>query len=383
MKKKSIFLLNVFIVLSLVFCLKFANAEEPFVIGISVALSGGGAAYGNSYKNGTEMAVEEINKAGGIRGVPLKLLVDDNKLSPSEAVLIAKKTFPNVHASIVGVSGSCVLAVLPVAAEYHVPVFGPGIATIQVTEQGSKWVFRTHFNDRVGAVAFVDYLVNSLKLKRIAIANEDRDYGMGGATSIKEALAKLNLNPVAEERFTTGSIDFTPIVARLKNANPEAIAIWGYYGETSMLVKQLKEAGLNVPMGGANAFDSPVFPKLAGPAADNIIFVNPYFPDPNDSKIQNFINRYEQKYGSKPDVYVVNSYDSVYIIAEAMKKAGKNKDKIRDAVRAIKFRGINQELTFDENGDNLRPIHIVEWKDGKQRKILTTDIKEIVKNLKK
>jgi branched-chain amino acid transport system substrate-binding protein len=383
MKKKGLLLLNILVVFSLIVCIKVASAQEPFVIGLNVTLSGGGAAYGNSYKNGTEMAVEEINKAGGIKGVPLKLLVDDNKLSPSEAVLIAKKTFPNVHASIVGISGSCVLAVLPVAAESHVPVFGPGIATIQVTEQGSKWVFRTHFNDRVGAIAFVDYLVKNLKLKRIAIANEDRDYGMGGAISVKEALAKLNLKPVAEERFSTGMIDFTPIVARLKNANPEAIAIWGYYAETSILVKQAKEAGLNVPMGGANAFDSSVFPKLAGPASDNIIFVNPYFPDPNDSKIQNFINRYEQKYGGKPDVYVVNCYDSVYIIAEAMKKAGKNKDNIRDAVRAIKFRGINQELTFDENGDNLRPIHIVEWKDGKQRKLLTTDVKEIVKTIKK
>lgn len=350
--------------------------DEPYAIGFNVSLTKT-AAIAFQMKSGTELAIEDINGSGGIKGVPLKLLVDDNKLLPTEAVLIAKKTLPGIQATIVGTSGSCFLAVMPIAAEAKVPIFGPGMGTPAVTERANKYVFRTHFNDKIGAYVFVNYLVKDLKLKKIAVVNEDRDYGIGGAAGVNEALSKFGIKPAAEERFSPGMVDFMPIVTRLKRVDLEAIALWGFPNETSIFAKQLREAGVKVPMGGCNALESDKFKDLAGQASNNVFYVSPYFPDPKDAKIQAFIRKFEQRFKTAPDAYAVNCYDTIQIIAEGLRKAGRNKDALRDAIRAIHWKGLNGDLAFDANGDNSRPLHIIGWQDGKRVKATTWDITKL------
>ena len=366
----------IFVALSVFLFVQTGSGQQTFYIGLNVSLTKT-PLLGYAMKNASEMAIEDINNAGGVNGVPLKLLVDDNKLLPTEAVLIAKKTLPNVHATIVGTSGSCFLAVMPVAAEFRVPMFGPGMGTPAITERGNKYVFRTHFNDKIGASVFVNYLINTLKLKRIAIANEDRDYGIGGASSVKQALSKYDLKPITEEKFATGMVDFTPIITRLKEFNPDAIIIWGFPNETSIFVKQGREAGIKCLMGGCNAFEGDTFNNLAGISGNDIVYISPYFADPKDLKLESFIKRYEGKYKTTPDAYTVNSYDTVQIIAKGLMKAGGNKERLPDAIRSIRWQGLNQELGFDENGDNTRPIHVVKWRDGKRVKIETVDITKL------
>jgi branched-chain amino acid transport system substrate-binding protein len=350
--------------------------DEPYAIGFNVSLTKT-AAIAFQMKSGTELAIEDINGAGGIKGVPLKLLVDDNKLLPTEAVLIAKKTLPGIQATIVGTSGSCFLAVMPIAAEAKVPIFGPGMGTPAVTERGNKYVFRTHFNDKIGAYVFVNYLVKDLKLKKIAVVNEDRDYGIGGAAGVNEALSKFGIKPAAEERFSPGMVDFMPIVTRLKRVDLEAIALWGFPNETSIFAKQLREAGVKVPMGGCNALESDKFKDLAGQASNNVFYVSPYFPDPKDARIQAFIKKFEQRFKTAPDAYAVNCYDTIQIIAEGLRKAGRNKDALRDAIRAVHWKGLNGDLAFDANGDNSRPLHIIGWQDGKRVKATTWDVTKL------
>jgi branched-chain amino acid transport system substrate-binding protein len=375
--KKNVLLVVMFIASAVLLFAQTSRGQQSFSIGLNVSLTKT-PILGYAMKNACELAVEDINHGGGINGISLKVLVDDNKLLPTEAVLISKKTLPNVHATIVGTSGSCFLAVMPVASEFRVPIFGPGMGTPAITERGNKYVFRTHFNDNVGAHVFVNYLVKTLKYKRIAVANEDRDYGIGGAASVKQALSRYDLKPVAEEKFSTGMVDFTPIVARLKELNPEAIVIWGFPNETSTFVKQAREAGIKALMGGCNAFEGDPFNNLAGAKGNDVVYISPYFADPTDLKLQSFIKRYENKYKTTPDAYTVNSYDTVQIIAKALMTSGDNKEKFRDAIRSTKWQGLNQDLGFDEHGDNTRPIHLVKWQNGKRVKIETVDITKLI-----
>jgi branched-chain amino acid transport system substrate-binding protein len=368
-----------FVVLVVLLWAAFTRAglgEEAYLIGFNMSLTKT-AAIAFQMKSGCELAIEDINAAGGIKGIPLKLLVDDNKLLPTEAVLIAKKTLPSVQATIVGASGSCFLAVMPLAAEAKVPIFGPGVGTRAITERGNKYVFRTHFNDKIGAYVFVNYLVKNLKLRKIAIVSEDRDYGIGGATAVKEALTKFGIKPAGEEKFRSGMVDFLPIVARLKQLDPEAIALWGFPNETSIFAKQAREAGIKVPMGGCNALESDKFMDLAGQASDNIYYVSPYYPDPKDARIQAFIKRFEQKFKDAPDVNAFNCYDTIQIIAEGLRTAGKNRDAFRDAISGIRWKGLNGEIAFDANGDNYRPLHVIRWQDGKRIKVATFDITKL------
>jgi branched-chain amino acid transport system substrate-binding protein len=373
---KNLYLVVLFASLSVALFAGTCVGDEPYAIGFNVSLTKT-AAIAFQMKSGTELAVEDINGAGGIKGTPLKLLVDDNKLLPTEAVLIAKKTLPSIQATIVGTSGSCFLAVMPLAAEAKVPMFGPGMGTPAITERGNTYVFRTHFNDKIGAYVFVNYLVKELKLKKIAIVSEDRDYGIGGAAGVNEALSKFGIKPAGEEKFSPGMVDFMPIVTRLKRVDPEAIALWGFPNETSILTKQLREAGVRVPMGGCNALESDKFKDLAGQASNNVFYISPYFPDPKDAKIQAFIKRFEQKFKTAPDAYAVNSYDTIQIIAEGLRKAGRNKEALRDAIRAAQWKGLNGDLTFDANGDNARPLHIIGWQDGKRAKVTTWDVTKL------
>ncbi|RJR52371.1 MAG: amino acid ABC transporter substrate-binding protein [Desulfobacteraceae bacterium] len=342
--------------------------KEPYAIGFNVSFT---ITHAVAYQmqGGSELAIEDINSTGGINGTPLKLLVDDNKLLPTEAVLIAKKTLPKIQAMIVGCSGSTFLATMPLAAAAKVPVFGPGIGTPEITERGNRYVFRTHFNDKMGADAYVNFIVKKRGLKKVAIVNEDRDYGLGGAKGAHEALTKLGITPVAEETYSPGMVDFTPIVLRLKKADPDAIILWGFPAETSILTKQLRGAGIMVPVGGCNAFENDRFRDLAQEASNNAFFVSPYFPEPNDAEVQRFIKRFEERFKKRPDAYAVNSYDTVQIIADGLRKAGRNKDAFQAALRAANLRGLNGTTTFDENGDNSRPIHIIGWQDGKRVKV--------------
>ena len=359
----------VLIVLTLLAVSTYGWAADPFVIGLNTTLSGGAATYGLHYKMAAEMAVEEINAAGGIKGAKIELVIDDNKASPTEAVSIAKKTLPRAHATIVGITGSCFLAALPVATEFKVPMVAAALGTVAVTEQNSPLVFRVSANDRKQGWLITDYLMNQMKKKKIGIIHDSNDYGVGGMTAIKAYLKARNLDPVAVETFNMGELNFTPYVLRLKNAGADAVIGWGLQKELSLVVKKVAESGRPFQIALGSAVDTEVYSELVGPDGNNVPYSIFFFMDLKDPKVAAYYKKFQEKYKLAPDLYSTLTYDSIYIIAEAFKKGGYDKEKIRLALKDTNYKGVGGQLKFDEKGDSIRDIYILKWVyDAKTKK---------------
>lgn len=343
-------------------------AAESFVIGLNTTLSGPAAAYGLHYKMGAEMARDEINAAGGINGAKLELIIDDNKLSPTEAVAIGKKTLLRAHATIVGISGSAFLAVMPVAAELKVPIVAAALGTIALTEAKNPWVFRVNGNDRVHGRVAADYLVEQLKKKKIAIIHDSSDYAVGGMSSVKARLKSHGLEPVAVESFNLGELDFSPHALRLNNSGAEAVVVWTYQKEAALILKKMTQIGYPGQMMLGSAVDTDTFAELAGAEAHNIPYAIYFFADPKDPRMNAFIKKFQERFKTMPDLYSVGTYDTVYLIADAFRKGGYDKEKIRLALRATKFDGIAGAVEFDERGDSIRNAYIMKWVFDKNTK---------------
>lgn len=344
------------------------QSGDVYKISMNLTLSGGSAGYGIAYKNGADLAAAEINQAGGVNGKKLELVYDDNKLAPTEAVAIAQKRLDESVASIVGISGSTFLAVMPLAKEKGVPLLAPGIGTVQITEEKNPFVFRTHLNDKIGAAVVVNYLVNKLGAKKVAIIHDQNDYGVGGKNAAIEALNKLNLEPLAVESYKGGDVDFTTQLLKAKSA--DAVITWGLGPEQSLIAQQMRSLGIKAQIAGGAALDNfPAYAKPAGDAANGAIFITAYFPDTSNAKTKAFIDAFKAKYNQEPDVFAVNSYDSIYIIAEALKKAGGDRAKLRDAIAGIDYKGANGDYRFNSMGDNFRAVKVVQWQKG-ERKLL-------------
>jgi branched-chain amino acid transport system substrate-binding protein len=338
------------------------RTADPFVIGLNTTLSGPGAPYGLHYKMGAELARDDVNAAGGINGAPLELLIDDNKLSPTEAVTIAKKTLPKVQATIVGMSGSAFLAVMPVAAELKVPMVASALGTIALTESKNAWVFRLSGNDRVAGRCAADYMVEQLKQKKIAIIHDSNDYGVGGMSSVKARLKHHGLEPVAVESFNTGELDFSPHALRLKNSGADGVIIWAYQKEAALILKKMHQLQYPGQLMLGSAVDTEAFAELAGPDAHDIPYsIYIFFGNPKDQRMQAFIKRFQERYKTPPDLYSMATYDSVTLLAQAFKQAGNDKEKIRDVLRTMKFDGVAGHVEFDERGDSIRSSHIMKW----------------------
>jgi branched-chain amino acid transport system substrate-binding protein len=342
---------------------------DPFVIGINTTLSGPGGPYGLHYKMGAELARDEINAAGGINGSPLELVIDDNKLSPTEAVTIAKKTLPKAHATIVGMSGSAFLAVMPVAGELKVPMVASALGTIALTEGKNPWVFRLSGNDRVAGRCAADYMVDQLKKKKVAIIHDSNDYGVGGMSSIKARLKHHGLEPVAVESFNTGELDFSPHALRIKTSGADGVIIWAYQKEAALILKKMHQVGYPGQLMLGSAVDTDAFAELAGADAHDVpysIYIR--FGDPKDQRMQAFIKKFQERFKTPPDLYSMGTYDSEVLLAQAFRKAGPDREKIRDTLRTMKFDGVAGHVEFDERGDSIRNSYIMKWVHDKNTK---------------
>ncbi len=343
-------------------------AGDNVRIGVFMSLTGTTANFGISSTNGIKMAADEINNAGGINGKKIELLVQDDRSDASEAATIVTKfvTQDQVHAILGEVASSRSIAAAPIAQNAKIPMLTPSSTNPEVTRKGD-FIFRSCFIDPIQGAAIAQFAARTLGAKRAAImVDRKNDYSTGLEKNISETFARLGGQMVATQSYQEGDQDFNAQLTSIKGSNPEVIFVPGYYNDVGLIAKQARDRGLNVPLVGGDGWDSAQLYAIGGSALNGSFFTNHYSPYDTDPKVQKFVNDYKSRFGSVPDALAATAYDAAHIMFDAIKRSKSlNGQDIRDALAATnEFPGVTGQVTFNENRDAVKPIVVIEIKDG-------------------
>lgn len=356
-------------------CSKSAANANEIKIGINYELSGGVATYGQSSVEGIELAVEEINKAGGIGGKQIVLVKYDNKSEPAEATTLATKlmTQDRVVAVMGPATSGSFKATIPVALQNKIPV-ASGSATaddVTVDKNGVKeYAFRICFNDSYQGTAMASYALNNLsKKKAVVIMDSSSDYGKGLAENFVNTFKEGGGTIVAQEAYVAGDTDFNAILTKIKGQDFDVIFIPGYYNEAGLIIKQARAQGITAPVLGADGFDSPTLLDLAGAKALNdVYFSNHYSSLDQDPVVQEFIGAFKTKYNKEPDAFNALGYDLAKFVVDGISRAEKIEgESVKKALASTTdFVGVTGSFSVDENHNPVKAIVVIGLKDGVQ-----------------
>lgn len=322
----------------------FAAAAE-FKLVIPLPLTGKTANFGEIMKKSYEMAAEEINAAGGIKGSTLALGFEDSTGKPEIARSIVEKLIENKQPVIVGeYTSACAKAVAAVAEERKTPYLVVASADDAITKQNYKYVFRQNQVNAHYADALVSFLAEVAKPKTIAILYESTAFGTSGADAMENDAKKNGIQVVLKEKYEAGAPDFKPILSKVKSLSPDVIYMVSYVMDASLLMKQIKELRLDAKLfaGGAAGFAIPEFIVNAKDAADNVVSATLWTPDVKYKGSREFAEKYKAKHGDYPSYHGASAYSALFVLQAAMTAA---KDWSADGIRDG-FKGVSLETAF-------------------------------------
>jgi len=346
-----------------------ASPSTPFKVGVAGPMTGQYATYGQSHKAGAEIAMAELNAAGGVNGGQVSIAIGDDLGDPQQAVLVAQKYIDDSAVVVVDghqFSGATIAA----GAKYEaagLPMISPSATNPDISTLGA-YIWRICMTDAVQGKGLADYSVTTLGKKKIAIMYDNSDYGRGLADAYESGIKAANGTIVGKEQYATGDTDFKAQLTKLKAAGPDLLFLSGYYPEGSKIAQQARELGMTVQLLGSDGYASDELPKLGKAAVEGMLVSTFFDYTKTDPAVVKFVAAYKAKFnGANPDWFAANSYDVIMLAAQAAKNAGKNdRTAINDALGTIgTYQGVAGPVTFDKNGDVLKPLQIVVVQGGK------------------
>ncbi len=308
-----------------------APTGDPVVIGAIVSATGPGAALGEQERNTLKMQQDLINAAGGVLGRPLTIVIEDDKSDPKEAVTAANKLLQQdkAVALIASTISSSALAVKPITAQKGIPQIAMAAANDITDKAPIDWIWRTPQKDALAVQRALDYIANTLKLKKIAVLHDENAFGSSGDAEIAKQAPSFGLEVVASESYKTNDTDMTAQLTKIKGANPEALVVWGTNPGPALVAKNMKQLGMTIPYIGSHGIANQTFIKLAGDAAEGVVFpagrllVPSSITDPNQKTVTDkFISDYQAAYGSPPNPFAGYAFEAITLLADAIKRAG-------------------------------------------------------------
>ena len=349
-----------------------ALAQDSITIPNIIELSGAGATVGNNWKNGSSLAVEEINAAGGILGKKIVLEFVDTGSDPGKARAAIQRALDKKPVAIFGpiYSGS-VSATLKLTADAEVPQIIGGEAA-NLTAQGSKYIFRTSFGQNVSMPKIANYIRDEVKAKSVAIVYVNNDFGRGGRNAIMKEFETRGIKVAADISTEAGQADFAADVIKVKGSGADAVFVYLNEEESARFLVEAKKQGLDKPLVGETTLLGQKVIDLAGAAANGVRGHVGLTVDAPIPAIQAFGKKFEARFKYKPDHNGVKGYIAPYMVKAAAEKAGKLDAKaIAAALHGLtitpdKVPGILIEATWDATGEIDRVSFLGEVKDGKQ-----------------
>jgi len=353
------------------------SSSDKIKLGLNYELSGGVASYGQSSVDGIVMAIEEINKAGGVLGKEIELIRLDNKSDAAEATSVATRlvTQDKVVAILGPATSGAFKATIPVATKNSIPVISGSTTAEDVTvdKDGVKeFAFRICFSDSFQGTVMAEFALKELNAKSaVVIIENSSDYSIGLAKSFKDAFTNGGGTIVAEEAYSKGDTDFNAILTKIKGLEFDIIYMPGYYEEAGLIIKQARALQIDKPVLGGDGFESPKLVELAGKSAlSKVYYSNHYSSVDKDPKVTKFFNNFKEKYGKEPDAFAALGYDLGYVVADAIKRANSTDPvKIKDALAQTKdFNGVTGNFSINDTHGVDKPAIIIELQDGVQVK---------------
>ena len=364
------FLAAVAVSLFLTGCNKPADQSggETIKVGEYASLTGSEATFGQSSHKGTQLAVDELNAHGGLLGRKVDLITEDNQSQAGQSATVVRKLISSdgVVAILGEVASSRSLEAAPICQQNKIPMISPASTNPKVTEAGD-YIFRVCFIDPFQGTVMANFARKTLKLQNVAVLTDVKsDYSVGLAKFFKEGLVAGGGMIAVEQNYSGGDKDFNAQLTSIKAANPDGIFVPGYYTEVGLIALQAKQLGLTVPIFGGDGWESSSLVPIGGAALEGDYFSTHFSPEDTSPAVQNFVKQYKQKFNETPDAMAALGYDSVMILADAMKKTGSTDGaKVRDALAAEKdFPGVTGNLTMDANRNASKPAVILAIKNG-------------------
>jgi len=345
--------------------------ERVFKIGISTALTGPGAAFGRSNREGAELAVEEINEKGGVDGIRLGTFILDDRMTPAEGVSIAQRLITSEKVSVLFTTqvSSVTMAVLPVALQNRVPLIVTGATSDMITQQGNQYVFQTCPNNSDTIMRQVGYIAKaSPRPQSAAILYINSDFGVNMVDVIGKYLEREKIKLSVSLSYIINSVEFYSELTTIKSVDPDVLFIFGEYTENALAVRQARELGIRARITGTNSWVVPEFLTIAGPAAEGASYPSFFEPTLETPKAKQFVAAYRAKYRRDPDWMAASVYDAVYLMADAARRAKSTEaSALRDALAKTKgLEGASGVTTFDEHNKSQRQVYITEIQRGKR-----------------
>lgn len=370
MKRLSFFVSILIIASFLTACTMTGSKKDEIKVGVIASLKGEQASFGQSNWNGIKMAFDEINAKGDL-GKKIIVYVEDDRSKAEEGATVAKKLIEQIRVdAIIGeVASSISLAAAPIAQKNKVPMISPASTNPAVTKVG-PYIFRVCFIDPFQGAAMARFAKNQLKSKRAAVITDIKnDYSVGLAKYFKDTFTKMGGVVVADVSYSAGDTDFRAQLTTVRTQNPEVIFIPGYYTDVGLIARQARELGLKQPLLGGDGWDSPKTAEIGGAAIENSYFSTHYSPEDANPRVQEFIRKYKENFGTVPDAMAVLGYDAAYVLADAIKRAGGvDSEKLRDAIAETKnFPGVSGSITIDQDRNAQKPLVVLKIEKGQYK----------------
>ena len=338
-------------------------------IGYFGDLSGPTFNFGQSAKNGVLLAAAEINRAGGINGRKLDVVIEDDQGSPERAAIVVNKLVhqDNVIALIAGGASGSSLAAGPNAQAAKIPMISPSSTNPAVTQIGD-YIFRACFIDAFQGDVMARFAFNTLKAKKAAIMLDyNSPYSRGLTDFFELSFTKLGGQVVSKQSYTQGDADFKGQLSSINSTEPDVIYLPGYYGEIAIIAKQARQMNMTQPLLGGDGWDAPELWPLGRDALNNSYITNHYSVDDPSPATQKFAQDYRLQSGNlAPDAHSALAYDAMRFLAEAIQRAGTEGPKLRDALAATKnFSGITGLISMDKDRNAVKPAVVLKLEDGR------------------
>jgi branched-chain amino acid transport system substrate-binding protein len=356
-------------------------AADEIRLGGMGPTTGNVATFGVDQKNAYELAVDQVNRSGGLsvggQSRKIDLIFNDEQNSPEVGATVARKLINQDHVvAILGPTNTLVcMAAGPIAQSSKVPLITPTCTNPKVTLIGD-YIFRAGFIDTFQGAAGAYFAYHTLGKRRVGILFDNaNDYAKGLATYFRQAFEKLGGKVVAFESFTdeTKTVDFRPQLIRIKAANPDLVYSSDYYGAAALIAQQMKQLGLNATLMGGDGYDSPDLVKIGGKSVEGVYFTNFYSQEDPSPAVRAFVKDYQSKYATAPGAYAAQAYAAAQILFDAIKRAGKTDGpSIRDALaKTQNLTTVGGVISFDQNRNPSKPAVVLQIKDGKQSFVTT------------
>jgi branched-chain amino acid transport system substrate-binding protein len=358
-------------------------SAQPIKVGIVLPLTGDQAKFGEIEKNSFDMALEEINAAGGIKGNKLEFIIEDDTGRPEVGRSVVEKLITKDKVALIGggYSSSVTYAVAGVCQQNQIPFLVNTGAADNITTSGWDFIFR--LNPPVSEYAnSVESLMQELiKPKTVAILHENSLFGTSGAKEFEKTCNSLKIQVLLKEGYEAGGIDFKPVLIKVKQLNPDIVYMVSYIMDASLLMKQAKELKLTPKMfiGGAAGFTLPEFQQNAGVASEKVISATLWYEVLPYPGAMDYYKKFVAKFKKPTEYHGAEAYAAAYVIADVLKRAKslKNTD-IKDALAATNMMTVFGPVKFTSydkhKNQNKLPTYVVQWIDGKLELVWPADL---------